>query len=68
MTSKGVFLKSAYKTPANFSDRRAGPPLRTSGAAENTVLLAVESFRPCLPVASETNNILRESARIVFRL
>jgi hypothetical protein len=24
MTSSGVFLKSAYKTPANFNDRRSG--------------------------------------------
>src|SRR6266403_5683624 len=29
MTSSGVFLKSAYKTPANFSDLRRAAPLRS---------------------------------------
>jgi hypothetical protein len=72
MTSSGIFLKSAYKTPANFNDSRSGrhglahrhPGRRANaGTASGRNAFFEENSHQSLPVALGGNNILRENGR-----
>jgi hypothetical protein len=55
MTSSGVSLQSAYKTPANFNDRPAKDPS-----------FSLENSRRRFQVAALVNNILGECVRHRF--